>query len=126
MSIYPVTHSLILLQIPFIALQVPIRHLLRRILPAAWYERANVGIMIWELEDKNRTHEKFGSAFILVTAGMNQLYCADAEMANVILARRKDFIQLPVASIIMGFLGQNILTVGFYPVKSLVGSLCGF
>jgi hypothetical protein len=69
--------------------------------------------MGWEFADKNRFHERVGPAFILVTAGMNQLWCADPAMATVILARRKDFVQLPLASKIMRFLGDNIITVGF-------------
>ena len=91
---------------------MPIRSLLHILLPQSLYERASVGFMGWEFFDKNRLHERVGPAFILVTAGMNQLWCADPAMATVILARRKDFVQLPLASKVMRFLGENILTVG--------------
>lgn len=84
------------------------------LLPTSWYERACIGIMGWEFEDKNRLRERYGPAIILVTAGMNQLLCADPAMTNVILARRKDFIQLPVGSKVMSFLGQNVLTVSLH------------
>ncbi|OIW26630.1 cytochrome P450 [Coniochaeta ligniaria NRRL 30616] len=94
----------------FIVLQMPMKSLLRLLLPTSWYERASIGIMCWEFDDKNRLHERVGPAIIFVTAGVNQLWCADPAMTNVILARRKDFVQLPLASKVMRFLGENILT----------------
>jgi hypothetical protein len=68
--------------------------------------------MGWEFDDKNRLHERVGPAIILVTAGINQLWCADPAITNVILSRRKDFVQLPLGAKILRFLGENILTVG--------------
>jgi hypothetical protein len=70
-----------------------------------------VSIFGWEFGNKISVHAALGPAFILVNPGMNEYYIADPAMAQIILARRKDFMQSPIASKIMNFLGTNILTV---------------
>ena len=92
-------------------ISVPLRPLFERILPAAFYDAIKVTIFGWEFRDKYDLHDRVGPAFILVTPATNQLLCADPAMAQVILARRKDFVQSPTASKIMNFLGKNIVTV---------------
>lgn len=67
--------------------------------------------MGWEFIEKHAAHDQFGSAFILVTSSINELWCADPFMAQSILARRKDFLSLPMTHKILGFLGGNVLTV---------------
>lgn len=84
---------------------------MKRILPASIFEVIQVPIFGWEFQDKHVLHDKVGSAFILVTTGQSQLWCADPDMAHAILARRKDFVQSPLSSKVMGFLGENIVTV---------------
>lgn len=90
--------------------QTHLKSILKHILPTSWYDRFRLVVFSWELRDKNEIHEKLGSTFVIVTAASNQVWCADPALAQIILARRKDFVQLPLASKIMGFLGQNILT----------------
>jgi hypothetical protein len=96
----------------YIIVSVPLRPVFERVLPAAFYDAIKVTIFGWEFRDKHDLHDRVGPAFILVTPGINQLLCADPAMAQVILARRKDFVQSPTASKVMNFLGENIVTVG--------------
>jgi hypothetical protein len=41
------------------------------------------------------------------------MWIADPGVAQVVLARRKDFVQAPIASKIMNILGPNLITVSF-------------
>jgi hypothetical protein len=68
-------------------------------------------MVAWEFRDKKKMHDRYGTAFMLVTPGKNELWCADPAMSQVILARRKDFIQTPMATTVMEFLGPNIISV---------------
>ncbi len=95
----------------YMIVKVPLRPVFKAILPRAVYERFQVSIFGWEFLDKYSLHEKIGPSFILVTPAMNELWCADPAMAQIVLARRKDFVQSDIAAQIIGFLGQNILTV---------------
>lgn len=72
---------------------VPLRPLLFRLLPTVIFERILPTIYGWEYWDRYSTFARFGPAFILVTPGKNELWVADVELANTILARRKDFNQ---------------------------------
>ncbi|KAM5529282.1 cytochrome P450 CYP13A3 [Fusarium oxysporum f. sp. phaseoli] len=94
----------------YMIISVPLRPVFERILPAAFYDAIKVTIFGWEFRDKHHLHDRLGPAFILVTTAINQLQCADPAMAQVILARRKDFVQSPTASKVMNFLGENIVT----------------
>ncbi|OAQ85151.1 cytochrome p450 domain-containing protein [Purpureocillium lilacinum] len=96
----------------YIIAQVPLRPILARFLPEPLFDRVRLSIFGWEFLDKGAIHERVGPAFILVTAGVNELWCADPHMAQSILSRRKDFVQLPIGSKILCFLGENILTAG--------------
>ena len=71
--------------------------------------------------------ERLGSTFLLVTPGKNELWVADAEIAQIVLQRRKDFVQLDISKRmsyscvwtsqlmaltgILGLFGPNIITV---------------
>ncbi|KAK3938605.1 cytochrome P450 [Diplogelasinospora grovesii] len=92
---------------PYLLIKGPLRPLLETILP---FPGIRVSIFGWEFRDRHELHDRVGPAFILATPDLNELWCADPAMAQVILARRKDFVQLPIASKIMSFLGGNILT----------------
>lgn len=92
-------------------LSIPLRPIFERLLPVALYDAIKVTIYGWEFRDKYALHDKVGQAFILVTTAQNQLICADPAMTQVILTRRKDFVQLPTASRVMRLLGENVLTV---------------
>lgn len=95
------------------------RPILARFLPEPLFDRVRLSIFGWEFLDKGAIHERVGPAFILVTAGVNELWCADPHMAQSILSRRKDFVQLPIGSKILRFLGENILTVSAHPLPGV-------
>jgi hypothetical protein len=99
------------MKILYLLVKVPLRPAFQKLLPKAFYNRLKMTILGWEFIDKHAAHDQFGPAFILVTTSMNELWCADPVMAQSILARRKDFVSLPMTRKVMGFLGGNVLTV---------------
>jgi hypothetical protein len=92
-------------------LSVPLRPVLRYILPAVVFATIELSIWGWEFHDKGAIHEKLGPVFVLVTTGKNRLVCADPAMARTILARRRDFNHPEITTQAMGFLGSNLVTV---------------
>ncbi|KAK1994420.1 cytochrome P450 [Colletotrichum falcatum] len=90
---------------------VPLRPVLRRLLPARVYDSVSLVIFGWEFLDTSAVHERIGPAFIIVTTAQYQLVCADPAMALTILTKRNDFVQGEVLRRIMGFAGDNVLTV---------------
>ncbi|KAK2029011.1 cytochrome P450 [Colletotrichum zoysiae] len=89
---------------------VPLRPVLRRLLPTRIYDTISIVIFGWEFLDESAVHDRIGPAFIVVTTSQNQLICADPAMAQVILAKRNDFVQGDVLKRIMGFAGDNVQT----------------
>ncbi|KAK1984493.1 cytochrome P450 [Colletotrichum cereale] len=89
---------------------VPLRPVLRRFLPARVYNTVSLAIFGWEFLDKSAVHDRLGPAFVIVTTGENELICADPAMAQVILAKRNDFVQGEILKRIMGFAGGNVQT----------------
>ncbi|KAH8879356.1 cytochrome P450 [Thozetella sp. PMI_491] len=88
--------------------KVPLYRYLKRICPTDGME---VSIFGWQFRTKHDSmHQRYGSAFILVTPGSNELWAGDAAMAQVVLARRKDFVTAPMTKAVMNFQGENILT----------------
>ena len=86
-----------------------LRPYLKKIIPTDGLE---VSVFGWQYRTRrNSPHSRVGPVFILVTPGENEIWCSDPAMAQVILTRRKDFVQSPMASKIMRFQGENILTV---------------
>ena len=82
----------------WMVLSVAFRPMLKRFLPSALWERIKMGIYGWEFFDKYRVHEKLGPAFLYVNPGScNELYVADAELADQISMRRKDFFQAKIS-----------------------------
>jgi hypothetical protein len=72
--------------------QVLLRPVFAKLLPHAAFERVNVTIYGWEFHGRYATHAKYGSAFMYATLGTTELWVADEEIANTILARRNDFV----------------------------------
>jgi hypothetical protein len=130
-GLYRETSKLIVLTKVFHAIfSVPLRPILRRLLPAAIFATAELSIWGWEFHDKAAIHEKLGPAFIFVTTGLNRLVCADPSMAHAIMTRRKDFVHPEITSKAMGFLGANIVTVSqrlylFLSSSRSIRELCG-
>jgi hypothetical protein len=72
--------------------QVFLRPVFAKLLPDAAFERINVTIYGWEFRGRYTTHAKYGSSFMYATPGTRELWVADEEIANEILARRNDFV----------------------------------
>ncbi|KAK1584969.1 cytochrome P450 [Colletotrichum navitas] len=89
---------------------VPLRPVLRRVLPARVYDAVSLVILGWEFLNEAAIHERLGPAFVIVTTTQNQLICADPAMAQFVLAKRNDFVQGDVLKRIIGFAGGNVLT----------------
>jgi hypothetical protein len=109
-------------------IKVPLRPTLKKILPTFLFERINISIFGWEFFDKFELHSRVGLTFCLATPGNVEFWIADPEVAQAVLAKRKDFVQPPVGKLVIGFLGPNILTVSpsywcTRPVTSLVPEL---
>jgi hypothetical protein len=81
-------------------IKVPLRPTLKRILPRSVYDAIKISIFGWEFRDKYALHAQVGSVFWLVNPGSCELWVADPAVAQIVLARRKDFIQLPIASFV--------------------------
>jgi hypothetical protein len=71
---------------------VPLRPVLAKILPVAIFERIKPTIYGWEFRDRYAVHAKRGTSFFLATPGTMELWIADEEIANAVLARRNDFV----------------------------------
>jgi hypothetical protein len=97
----------------WVLIKVPLRPTLQKILPTFLYDQIKISIFGWEFRDKFELHSRIGNTFCLATPGGLEFWIADPEVAQVVLAKRKDFVQHPVASLVMGFLGENIITVSF-------------
>lgn len=107
---FPVLLCPINTQNPFyMVLNAPLRPILKRVLPTSIYDRWQPATYGWEFRDHHDFHDRIGPVFVLVTTGTNELWCADPALAQILLARRKDFITLPEARIIMRLLGNNMI-----------------
>ena len=45
----------------------------------------------WEFQDRYKTHQRLGDAFVMVTPAKNWVYVADATAAGDIFSRSRDF-----------------------------------
>jgi hypothetical protein len=102
----------------WIVIKVPLQPTLQKILPAFLYDRIKISIFGWEFRDNFELHSRVGNTFSLATPGGVEFWIADPEVSQVVLAKRKDFVQHPVASIVMGFLGDNLLTVSLLMIAA--------
>lgn len=97
--------------IPYVILKVPMRPILKALLPERIYESFQVSIFGWEFIDKGRLHTRVGSTFAYVTPRVNELWTTDPTMSHDMLARRKNFGQLRMSIVVMGVLGPNVIAV---------------
>jgi cytochrome P450 len=96
--------------IPWQILGVPLRPLLRSILPPVFFSRINHTTYGYEWTERRSTHSRLGQTFIAVTSGNNELNVADPVLATEILRRPKDFRQTLVGSKVMRIFGDNLIT----------------
>ncbi|KAJ5623763.1 hypothetical protein N7510_000072 [Penicillium lagena] len=90
-------------------LNVPLGPYFEKYLPGWIYERIDIVSHGWEFRRKAEMHQRLGPAFVVVTLDQCILWVGDPALGNIVLQRRKDFIQSPVIQQIMGFLGNNVL-----------------
>lgn len=67
-------------------------------LPHLIYDRIKVAIYGWEFRCRYTVNAELGPVFVLVTPARNEVWIADPEMADAVLMRRKDFLQLEMSS----------------------------
>ncbi|KAJ0418826.1 cytochrome P450 [Aspergillus carlsbadensis] len=84
--------------------------LLKRYTPEPLYTRLDVAIYGWECRQKAEVHAWLGKTFVLVTLDECTLWVADPTLSNVILQRRKDFMQPEIVGKVMGLFGPNVVT----------------
>ncbi|KAE8150733.1 cytochrome P450 monooxygenase [Aspergillus avenaceus] len=84
---------------------------LKGLFPAWLFDRLDVAAHGWEFRRKRAFFDRWGEIFALATPDECTVWVSDVDTANVILQRRKDFEQAPVAAKILGFLGPNVFTV---------------
>ncbi|KIW92230.1 uncharacterized protein Z519_07214 [Cladophialophora bantiana CBS 173.52] len=89
---------------------VPLRPLFERFLPGWAYEPINLATYGFEFRSKNAIFEKCGPAFILVTAGSNELSLMDPELASEVLKRIKDFPNTDIGGVILNIFGPSLIT----------------
>ena len=96
--------------IPWIISAVPLKPLLRAILPDIIFDRIRPTFYGWEFSSKWELHKKFGEIFFISTPGINDLWIADPEAANDILKRTKEFLPLAGTELVAGLFGPNLIT----------------
>ena len=67
--------------------------LLLRYLPFGLGTWARCTYIGWQFDEKHALHDELGPVFVIVTPGGNEVTVADAQVAHIVLARRKDFIK---------------------------------
>lgn len=97
----------------WMVLSVPMRPLFEKYLPTWMFEPIELATYGWEFRLKEAIFDKYKTpAFILVTAGANELSLNDPELAYEVLKRIKDFPNTDMASVIMNIFGPSLLTSG--------------
>jgi hypothetical protein len=81
----------------FMVLSVPLRPFVQKILPESIYLNFELATYGWEFRQKNKVFDKYGPAFIFVTASANELSFVDYELAEIVLRRIEDFPNTPMA-----------------------------
>ena len=87
---------------------------LSRYLPTFVYHRIKVAIFGWEFRCRYTVNQEMGAVFVLVTPAKNEVWIADPEMAQAVLMRRNDFLQLELAS--RRFLSNPFFHCGVDPI----------
>lgn len=94
---------------PWLILGPALRPQFKQYLPEWVYERIDLVVHGWEFRKKAEMHRRLGKTFVIVTPDECSLWVADPALGNVILQRRKDFIQKPIVARLLGFFGSNVL-----------------
>ena len=81
------------------------RNVLEKWIP---WEGIRPSIFGWEFIDKNQVHSRYPT-FILCNPDVNEVWCAEPELANTVLARRRDYTQLKMTKVMMGKFGSNMI-----------------
>ncbi|CAG9954726.1 unnamed protein product [Clonostachys rosea f. rosea IK726] len=71
---------------------------------------ARYGFRLWEIEDRAKSHQEMGPAFILVTPDRNWLYIADPDTINEVFRRRTDFPRCVELTEVLDVFGPSIAT----------------
>ncbi|KAK4206069.1 cytochrome P450 [Rhypophila decipiens] len=93
---------------PYMILKVPLRPYLEKYL-GPMFSGIRPSIFGWEMIDKTTVHDTHGETFILCTPDVNEVWCSDPELSNIILSRRRDFPQSQATIRVMQTFGSNIL-----------------
>ena len=67
--------------------------LLLRYLPFGLGRWARCTYIGWSFDDKHALHDELGEIFTIVTPGGNEVVVADAESAQVVFSRRKEYVK---------------------------------
>ena len=116
--VVPVSHSNPL----WIVFSATFEPQLRKYLPSWLYNRIKLTIHGWEFRDRWQVNAKLGPSFVLVNPSGIELVVADPDVAQQVLVRRNDFLQMPISSQIMSFFGPNITAVSSLHVQEIVRS----
>lgn len=95
---------------------VPLRPHFQRWLPKAVYDRIVLTIYGWEFHERMRPFEEYSGprgndkSYMLVTCGKSEFWTYDADIANEVLRRPRDFQQVDITDLFMARFGHNVLT----------------
>ena len=70
-----------------------------------WTKYTYVG---WQYDDGGRVHQELGSAFVLCSPGLNEVFIADSDAAHSCLTRRKEFTKPPMMYEPLNIFGHNL------------------
>ncbi|QDS75267.1 hypothetical protein FKW77_000853 [Venturia effusa] len=80
-------------------------------MPHPFSSWAQFGNLFWHFEDKHRTADRFGPAWILVTPSDITINLSDAKAGDEYLSRTKHFLKPPIIYESINFYGPNVDTV---------------
>ncbi|TLD09466.1 hypothetical protein PspLS_12014 [Pyricularia sp. CBS 133598] len=98
--------------ITFTFLSEPLHAILVRVLPSSAYAYIEPSFFGWEFHDKGAIHQRLGSAFVIVTTGINRLVSSDPTLSLTFMTRRRDFVHTDSSTQVMGMHGPNIISAG--------------
>ncbi|KAJ5791569.1 uncharacterized protein N7518_008580 [Penicillium psychrosexuale] len=110
--VYPIDPSNII----WLLTSVPLRPWLKRILPKQIWERLTLTIYGWEFYEKRRPFDEYAApqgyrkSFLVASCGPLELCTADPILAAEVLQRTDDFKMPPIAGLLLGQFGHNVLT----------------
>ncbi|KAH8900363.1 cytochrome P450, partial [Thozetella sp. PMI_491] len=85
-----------------------LRPLLEKVLP---FDGIKASFPAWSYTGrKDSLFQRYANIFVLVTPGRNQVWCADPAINQIVLTRRKDFLQSKTVATLFRVLGDNVFT----------------